>query len=284
MRAFTIIAMLGAGMLLLFACGCTGTPESSPDTTCGDDRARADMLTVLTDLQGSVNGELRNLDATASVAARDLGTAGLSGPATDEILDAVLDRNDMVRTAITISRNGMVMAARPDSAAGLIGTDLSYQPIVAETFTTRRPVMTGLVPLAEGGSAGLLEYPVFDDSGTMIGITSLSFQPAELIQPLADEVMVDTPYTIMVMQPDGFILYDPDPGEIGRNTLTDPLYAGFPEIREIARRAAANWSGSGTYRFAATGSGAIVEKEAFWITTGIHGTEWRIFVIRTVGT
>ncbi|NYT08311.1 MAG: hypothetical protein GKC05_08705, partial [Methanomicrobiales archaeon] len=113
-------------------------------------------------------------------------------------------------------------------------------------------------------------------------IASISFQPADLVRPLADEVMEETPYTMMIVQPDGVTLYDPDPGEIGRNTLTDPMYAEFPEIQEIARRAAGNWSGSGTYRFAATGNATIVQKEAFWTTTGIHGTEWRLYITRTI--
>lgn len=282
MKTIAIPAILAAGMLLLLACGCTGTPGTPPPGACPDARAHVGMLTLLTELQGIMTGELGDLDAAAAGAARDLGASGLSGPAADAILDALLDENDVVRTAIAINRNGTVTAARPDSAAGLIGTELSYQPFVAETVATRQPVLTGFVPLAEGGSAGLLEYPVFDDTGRIIGIVSVSFQPADLIRTVADEVMKDTPFTVMVMQPDGVILSDPDPGEIGRNTITDPLYAGFPEMQEIAFRAAGNWSGSGTYRFAGTGSQIIVEKETFWTTIGIHGTEWRLFITRTI--
>jgi len=283
MRTYALTAFIATLMLLVLACGCTGTPETAPSDDCQNAQARVDMLTTLTELQGRVNGELGNLDAIAAVMARDLGAAGLSGPAADAILDAVLEENDAVGTAITINRDGIVMAARPDSAAGLIGADLSYQPVVAETIATRQPVLAGLVPLAEGGFASLLEYPVFDDSGTMIGIASISFQPADLVRHLADELMEETPYTMMVVQPDGVTLYDPDPGEIGRNTLTDPLYAEYPEIQEISLRAAENWYGSGTYRFAETGSGTIVQKEVFWTTTGIHGTEWRLYITRTVG-
>jgi hypothetical protein len=125
-------------------------------------------------------------------------------------------------------------------------------------------------------------YPGNLNTGRMIGIVSVSFQPADLIRSVAEEMVKDTPFTVMVMQPDGVILYDPDPGEIGRNTLTDPLYAGFPEIQEIAWRASGNWSGSGSYRFAGTGSQTIVEKETFWTTIGIHGSEWRLFITRTI--
>lgn len=282
MRLLAIVAIFSAGMLLVLACGCTGTPETPSPDACEDALTRAGMLSLLADLQGRVNGELGALDAAASGAARDLGSSGLSGPAADTILDELLEGNDVVRTAIAIDRNGIVAAARPDSATGLIGADLSYQPVIAETLATRQPVLTGLVPLDEGGFAALLEYPVFDESGTMIGIASISFQPADLVRPLADEVMEETPYTMMIVQPDGVTLYDPDPGEIGRNTLTDPMYAEFPEIQEIARRAAGNWSGSGTYRFAATGNATIVQKEAFWTTTGIHGTEWRLYITRTI--
>lgn len=282
MRTVAIPAIIGAGILLLLACGCTGTPGTPASDTCTDALAHAEMLNLLTSLQGRMNIALGDIDGAASGAARGLGSSGLTGPAADEILTGTLIRSSVVRTSIAIDRHGIVTAARPDSATGLIGVNMSYQPFVAGTFETRQPILTGLVSLAEGGSASLLEYPVFDDHGQMIGIASLSFQPADFIRPLAEDVMDDTPYTVMVLQTDGVILYDPDPGEIGRNTLTDPLYTGFPEIQEIANRAEGNWSGSGTYQFAGTGSGTIVKKETFWTTIGIHGTEWRLFITRTV--
>jgi hypothetical protein len=282
MRIIAIPAILGAGILLLLACGCTGTPGTPASDACTDAMAHSEMHTILTGLQGRMNMALGDIDTAASEAARGLGSAGLNGTAADEFLTVPLIRSDVVRTAIAIDRHGIVTAARPDSAAGLIGVNLRYQPSVAGTIETRQPILTDLVPLAEGGSASLLEYPVFDDNGQMIGIASLSFQPADLIRPLAEDVMNDTPYSVMVLQTDGMTLYDPDPGEIGRNTLTDPLYTGFPEIQEIMNRAEGNWSGSGTYQFADTGSGTIVKKETFWTTIGIHGTEWRLFITRTV--
>jgi len=64
--------------------------------------------------------------------------------------------------------------------------------------------------------------------------------------------------------------------------LTDPAFAGYPELVALTKRIATEPSGTGTYTFTPAGGGPAVRKSAFWTTAGLHGTEWRIVVARVV--
>ena len=57
----------------------------------------------------------------------------------------------------------------------------------------------------------------------------------------------------MVTLTDGRIMYDPDPQEVGKETLNETLYADFPEILNSAPIMSWNRSGHTTYSFYDTG-------------------------------
>lgn len=252
---------------------CSGRQETK--ATAG-----LDMLQTLNLLQGRVNQEIGGLDRTVGETADDLAATGLSGEAADVLLADLAASDPSVVSGITIAPDGLVAAAMPASQSGLAGTDIGGQAIVREIFSTRAPVMSGLIPLAQGGSASVVMHPVFSDTGCLTGVVSAAFQPAVLIENAVEPIVADTPYTVMVVQPDGIVLYDADAGKIGKNTFEDAAYEDFSGLREIALSCSGNWSGHGGYSFYDTGFGRIVEKEAYWTTAGMHGTEWRLFIIR----
>ncbi|RXE56229.1 hypothetical protein ABH15_08770 [Methanoculleus taiwanensis] len=143
--------------------------------------------------------------------------------------------------------------------------------------------MTDRAPLAEGGYAVILQHPVFAADGSLIGATSITFDPYLLLKAEIEPVLNGTPYTAMVAETDGTILYDADPAEITKETFNESLYAEFPEVIAFAREYAQNQSGNATYSFYDTGFNRVVQKEAFWTTVGLHGTEWRLIIIREMG-
>lgn len=108
------------------------------------------------------------------------------------------------------------------------------------------------------------------------------FVPEELITQVVEYEVQGTPHSFQVIEADALSLCDPDPDEIGRETFNETRYAEFPSIGGVARHTAANRSGYDTYSFYSTGFGRIVEKETFWSTAGLHGTEWRVMVIGEV--
>ena len=92
----------------------------------------------------------------------------------------------------------------------------------------------------------------------------------------------DQQATAWAMQTDGLILYDPDPEEVGRNLFQDPLYKPYVQLLSLGERIASERSGSGVYEFLGPGLTDPVVKSASWATVGLHGTEWRLVVVRVI--
>lgn len=237
------------------------------------------MLYRLGNVTNSIQDTLNTLDSTMSSAATALGRTGLSGPEADGLLSRAAASDPSIINVITYDQNGTVLAVKPDTSKVSIGQDLSGYEIVKHTLDIQKPAMSDLIILAEGGEGAVLSHPVFSHEGTFTGIVSMAFSPYALLRPIVETETDRSPYTWMVAQTDGRILYDPDPQEVGKETFNETLFAEFPEIIDLARLYSVNQTGYDTYSFYSTGSGSIVSKETFWDTAGLHGTEWRVLVI-----
>ena len=263
---------------LLLCAGCL-QEQRPPETPV----ARHDaMLGHLTNVTTAIQVSLDDLETTVSRAAALLGTTGLTGEDADAVLEIVAGSHPAVTNVITYDTRGTVLSAEPARAKTIIGQNrIDYETVVT-TLATEEPGMSDTIPLAEGGDGAVIACPVFSADGTFTGVVSMAFSPSALIRPVMDAEMGLAPSTSMVAQRNGVVLYDPDPGEVGRDTFTDPLFADFPEIIELARQYSGNRTGYATYSFFSAGSGNVVSKETFWDTAGLHGTEWRVLVIGEV--
>jgi len=241
------------------------------------------MLEILGTLQGDINTQLLTLDRTAAETAAELSeNCSDTGTAcTSDALNTLLNADPSGKTVVTIAGNGTVLSGIPkEETEMLIGKNLGTQSVVQTLFSTKQALMSDLFSLEQGGYAAVIEYPVFSEDDCLTGLVSLAFAPHEIIGRYAVPAVVGTPYTIMAAQTDGRILYDADPREIGKETFNEPLYEDYPEIMDFARNLADTWSGYGTYSFYDTGFDRVVQKEAYWTTIGMHGTEWRLLIIR----
>ncbi len=264
---FTIplISLLGAG------CLCEHKTEVAEKEV---------MLAILGEASGAIQGALDELDTAASKTATSLETTGIAGPDAEAVLREGIASHPLILTMITYDANGTVIAAEPQSVKVLVGQDLSGQEVVQRALAERVPSMSAMFPLAEGGDGVVIEHPVRSADGEFSGVLSTMFMPYDLIRPIAEDQSNGTPCTFMVIETGGHILYDPDPDEVGKETFGDALYAQFPEIDRVARHAAATRAGYDTYTFFGTGTDKVVQKETFWSTVSLHGTEWRVMVIR----
>jgi len=237
------------------------------------------MQQVLGNMTARVQSALDSLDFSASDAAGSLKTTGISGPDADAVLARAAASHPAVMNVITYDPDGTVLAAEPPDAKVLVGQSLIGYAIVQKALTERQPLMSELLMLAEGGDGVVIAHPVFSTDEKFAGVVSMAFSPDALVRPIAESAASGTPYSFMVAQPGGRVLYDPDPEEVGRETFNETLYAGFPEILDLARHYTANRTGYDTYSFNRTGSGEVVSKETFWDSVQLHGTEWRVLVI-----
>ncbi len=278
-RSLVIPVSLALALFLLFSAGCV-SEQPGPKFPGPAPGARHDaMKETLSRVTSTLQGSLSALDSAVAGAAADLARTGLSGPEADAVLSRVAASDPSVINIITYDRNGTVLAAEPAAAKVLVGQDISDHIIVRETLVSESAVMSPLVRLAAGVDGVIIAHPVTSPDGQFLGMASLAFSPYEMVAPVAEATVKGMPYTVMVNEPGGFILYDADPGQVGQETFSASLFAGNPDVLALAKTVRENRTGYGTYAFSPSPQAAAVKKETFWDTVGLHGSEWRVFVI-----
>lgn len=264
------IACILAGVVI----GMTIAPEPATDD---------DARMVLLRLQAEISASLERLDGEQAEAAYDLGATGLDNLAAREILLKLSRTSPAIIDCTTVSPDGVILAAEPPEYHGAEGVNVSDQPSTMQILKSKRPVMSGLGTVAEDLDAVFISAPVFtrggiasDPNGRFLGFTSIVFQPHLLIGEAAEPIVSKTPHSITVVDTDGRILYDTRPEQIGL-PLDDPVYTSYPVLVEFVTRVTEERQGQASYIF------RDQQKEAVWTTVSLHGTEWRVAVIRTIG-
>lgn len=276
---FPIFLLLAVAATL--AAGCSSAPpDGTPFVpTTGAPPVDADPSAVLSALVGDVNTTLEEMDRNVARAAAELGATGLSGDGANASLARLAASSPHAIDAVTITPDGRIAAAMPAEYGAAVGTHVGDQAHVKRSLADRRPQMSGLFRAVEGGETSAIQYPVTGGDGAFLGLVSIAFEPVVLLADRSDRTLAETTLRAWAMAPDGRVIFDSDPGRVGRNAVTDPAYAGYPEFVATARRIASEPAGSGSYSFTPPG-GAAVKQEAHWATAGLHGTEWRIVVVR----
>jgi branched-chain amino acid transport system substrate-binding protein len=255
------VIVLGSGV------SCKASPQNGADK-------------VLQSVRQEIQNELDRLDRNLASAAQNLSGVDLGGTRARSILTGLLQDRPYIVDTCTVDRNGRILSVEPAAYREFEGSDISRQEQVIRLFRTQQPVLSWNFPAVEGFEAADLEHPVFSSNKEMIGAVSILFKPEILVGDIVSRMLDDVSLSIMIMQPDGRIIYDADSAEIGKNTFIDPLYQSFPQLIALAREMSAEKSGAGRYEFYNTGLKQTVQKVAIWQTLGLYGTEWRVVLIR----
>ncbi|HOI59001.1 MAG: cache domain-containing protein [Methanoculleus sp.] len=239
-----------------------------------------DARELLVRLQSDIAVALEAVDGRLSHAASDLRGTGLNDTAARGILLNLSDVDPAIVDCTVTDAGGTLLAAEPAAYHGVEGADLRDQPNVRHVLASKRPIMSEVITVAEGIPAAVMSTPIFTGEDRFAGFVSVVFRPEVLIGNAVGPAANGTPFQVMVVQTDGRVLYDTDTTQVGRMTFDDPHYADYPDLLDVARRTAAERYGTATYGFEIDGE--AVRKEITWTTTGLHGTEWRVAVIRAV--
>jgi hypothetical protein len=242
---------------------------------------RQEMVGQLMHTQNNVNSKLAQLDSALMEACRDISKTGLAGTAADQVLSRLVENNSLIVNAATADTRDILTAVQPSSYSGIIDEDISTQEQNIKMQQTMMPAMSNMIPLVEGFPGVVMVAPIFDSGNKLMGSLSIVVQPSKLI----NESIVytgATTYSMWAMQSNGTLIYDPDPAQQGKNLLTDSIYADYPEVQDFTRQVAAQQSGYGTYQYYVKNldqtQNQVVSKEAYWVTVGIYGTEWRLVI------
>ena len=270
---------------LVLAVGCTSAPTSPngtpPGPITGAVRPAADPSAALVRFTADVNATLQEMDRTLASAATDLGRTGIAGPAANATLARLAASSPHTTNAVTVTPEGRIAAVSAQNYGGVVGVSIANQTHVRQGLQERRPLMSQVFPAVEGFDAVVIQRPVTDGTGAFLGLVSVVFEPPLLLADSADRALTGTNFTAWAMDTNALLIYDRDPGDlVGRNMITDPVYADYPELVTLVKRMLVEPAGTGPYSFTPTGGGSPVRKDAAWGTAGLHGTEWRLLVAR----
>lgn len=255
--------------------GCTDD-EVTPYVPSEESLAFYELKTITANVSESFSVTLALAENTAG----DLAKIDHNRTQMNTVLMDSQESLPWVDSAAFIDTSGVVIAIMPDSYSDLVGVDLSHQAIVQECLSNRSPVISDYMLLEEGEMGIVLEYPVFSEGGEFAGIVSFAIDPANVIEYALDGKKPGYMYSVMAAQPDGLILYDEDPEEIGSETFGNPEYEAYPSLIEFAEAYSSSPLGTYNYSFKATGSTEEVQKQAFWDTVEILDKEWRVMLIK----
>ncbi|XHH08923.1 MAG: hypothetical protein ACFCUE_15370 [Candidatus Bathyarchaeia archaeon] len=245
-----------------------------------------EMQNKLATVQSQINGELQSLDAALLDACNQLSVTGLTGTQARSVLTALVANNSLIVNAVTADANDVLLAVEPASYADIEGQDIRGQEQNIYMHQTMRAAMSDMILLVEGFYGVVLVGPVFDSNSQLIGSLSIVIQPYDLIKKYAQPVIADGVFSMWSMQLNGTLIFDPDPAQQGKNLLTDPIYADYPEVQVFTHQAAASQSGYGTYSYfdkdITDSSGKVVNKQAYWNTIGIYNAEWRLIIVHAL--
>jgi len=278
MRSAFVFLVVTGMLAVILAAGCTG-----PGTRPEEGSKITDLSAALDRFTTGVNTTLQGMDGALASSAADLGRTGIAGPEANATLARLAASLPLAEDAVTISAEGRIAAAMPEKYWGAVGVYVGNESHNRQALQEKKPLMSPVFPAAEGFDAVSIRWPVMDETGVYLGLVSVLVDPQRLLAEQADRALAGTPYTAWATDTDGRLIYDRDPTDlVGRNMLTDPVFANYPELVALATRVTVEPTGSGTYTFTPGGGGSPVRKEAVWATTGLHGTEWRLVVAREV--
>lgn len=238
----------------------------------------ADFPAPVLDLQRDIQNQLDQMDRDLATAAGELALTGLDGDEACRILSGLASRYHYVVDCSTVDYNGKIVTVWPTTYHEFAGADISEQEQVMRLKETRRPVLSNVFMSVEGFAAVDMQWPVFNRPNELIGSVSLLIDQEQLFSSFAVPELQGQRLELMVMQKDGYILYDTDSSQIGRNTFTDPLYQDYTGLLALAQKVVADRAGVGTYASPDQSLQEQATQKSLWTTVGLYGTEWRLIV------
>ncbi len=239
-----------------------------------------DMAYFLMQLQASIQGQLNDLDMAVADSSYQLSAAGIEGESARSILRNLTGSSPYFTEATTGSLEGKIVTAEPAVFRNSEGTDISKNNATIRLMQTRSPIFSPIFRLVEGYDASIISYPVFSASGQFIGAIGAIIKPVELLGSIIAPRLLETNYSVTVIQTDGLSLYDSDPSQVGKNLFDDPMYQSYPQLLALGKNVVAERSGMGSYIFLNKEHDRNVTKEVYWTSVGLHGNEWRLVATR----
>ena len=273
-----VLVVSGIGLTSLYI------QKNDASNQASESAARLQMTEVLLSVEARAWPELLEISDNLTKASEELSALGLNGTEVRQVLKGAKDNMTYAVDTLTMDKNGVIVATYPSDYESSEGTNISDQPHIVKVLKYKVPVMSEVFTTVEGFVAAAMHIPVFDLNGTFIGTVCATINVQGLIDDIAAEELSGTTLQFLCLQTDGMEVYDTDEAQIGLNVFTDPVYNNYTEMKTFIRdKVIAESEGYGTYHFnRSLASNEIVNKQAYWSTFGLYGSEWRLVVLRAM--
>ena len=211
---------------------------------------------------------------------QELSQIGIKGEGARTALKDLCASNPYDVDCCLVDFNGIIKIMEPTVYNKFEGSDISDQEHIIQIHKEEKPVLSKAFWAVEGYSAVVFEYPVFSKKNELLGSVNMLIRPGIFLGEIILPTIKGLPIDIWVMQSDGYILYDFDKEEIGRNLFEDELYKPFTELIEIGKQISKEKQGSGQYSFFNEGFTKKVVKKTNWTTFEFYGTQWKIVMTK----
>lgn len=199
-----------------------------------------------------------------------------------ETLNKILSESPSIFEALFVDEKGHIKYIEPREYVNFEGADISTQEHVIALLKKQMPVFSSGFNAVEGFPAVDIAYPVFDINKKFKGSLSLLIRPELMLRSLLKQVRIPDDYELWVMQTDGMVIYDDDPQEIGKNLFTDPSYAEYESLKQLAYKISSTPQGADDYVYQKRGGQDKVVKAASWDTVSLFGRNWRVVLAHPV--
>ncbi|HRP02364.1 MAG TPA: hypothetical protein PLE30_06930 [Candidatus Kapabacteria bacterium] len=186
-----------------------------------------------------------------------------------------VDDYDYIDEALIMSDKGILNLIEPAKYKESEGTDVSSQEQIVRLIKEKKPVTSKIFKVVEGYYSIVYIIPVIVDGNIKVSIAVL-IDPSRLFKPILEKISKDKDFTFFVIENTGMVLYDPDPSEIGLNTITDPYYQDYPEVVAACTKIANGEEGQTAYTFYNTGMSEMDKFDVYWKSIKFIDSDWKI--------
>ena len=233
-----------------------------------------------TQVQQAVQSKLDLLDKDMSEAAAKLATVPLKGTEARQVLNELFSQHPDVIDLVATDAAGTMVTFVPDSYKKYEGRFVGDDEKMKNFSRDKKPVLSPMFRTVEGVDALVIMWPVFSEKGVFTGSLSALFRPDQLFSGEFEKVTGASGIEFVILQTDGLLLFNTGGAETGNNLFTHPMYQQSPELLALGKTIVAQGSGSGSYTFTSHETGKQSQKQAAWVSAGLHGVNWRLIAIK----
>ncbi|MDE4908455.1 cache domain-containing protein [Methanogenium marinum] len=240
--------------------------------------------TSMSDLEymnSNIETVLTSIGDSAENAAQALSSADLmSTPEVQPVLNDLLSGSEYALSYATIDQNGTITAVAPDTYSNSVGINIGGSEPGKTIIKKREPFLSDAFTAEEGFTGIEIAWPVYSEDGEYKGSVLVMAEPSIFVGKIVNPVEEEKGITVTIMQPDGFILYDQDAAQIGKNLFNDIPFTNYRSLQALGKDISANTAGTGEYTFykSPTDTTDLVKKHAEWDTVSYLNKEWRIIL------